>query len=203
MQQMKPVGVLAYGSLINDPGPELELATVRRLDTETPFHIEFARSSSKRGGAPTLVPVESGGSRVAAVVLVMEQGIGRDKAADMLWRRETSQTESSKRYLTPTRITENTVVVKELPEFAGLDVVLYTWITANIEPLTADRLAELAWASACGTAGGEKRDGISYLIQAQQADIATPLMPAYEEAILQRSGAKTIDQAWQLATRQQ
>ena len=66
------LGVLAYGSLIDDLGPELG-PHVRWCipNIETPFPVEFARTSSSRDGAPTLVPVER---------------------ADLLWRRETRET---------------------------------------------------------------------------------------------------------------
>ena len=39
------IGILAYGSLLDDPGRELA-CTVRRIDdAETPFNVEFARRS--------------------------------------------------------------------------------------------------------------------------------------------------------------
>jgi hypothetical protein len=45
------VGILAFGSLIDDPGPEIEAALIdRKLNVRTPFNIEFARASIKRGG---------------------------------------------------------------------------------------------------------------------------------------------------------
>ena len=57
------VGILAYGSLIDDPGSEIgEVIADVISDIETPFSVEFARSSSTRSGAPTLIPVEAGGA---------------------------------------------------------------------------------------------------------------------------------------------
>jgi hypothetical protein len=56
---MPRIGILAFGSLIGNPGDEiaaLEIAAERRHGVLTPFPVEFARSSTKRGGAPTLVP---------------------------------------------------------------------------------------------------------------------------------------------------
>ena len=56
------IGILAFGSLINSPGAEIEAALIgRKLNVCTPFGVEFARSSIGRGGAPTLVPVQQGG----------------------------------------------------------------------------------------------------------------------------------------------
>ena len=61
------LGILAFGSLIDNPGAEIEAALVgRKLKIRTPFGVEFARSSTKRGGAPTLVPMEQGGTPVVA-----------------------------------------------------------------------------------------------------------------------------------------
>jgi len=54
---------LAYGSLIDDPGSEIQPVIARLIEgVETPFKVEFARSSEKRDGAPTLVPVKEGGA---------------------------------------------------------------------------------------------------------------------------------------------
>jgi len=46
---MPSVGILAYGSLIYEPGEEIGPLVVKRLSIETPFCVEFARSSSTRG----------------------------------------------------------------------------------------------------------------------------------------------------------
>ena len=60
------IGIFGFGSLIADPGEELANATVSRLEAETPFAIEYAHSSTHtRSGAPTLVPVKSGGAKVS------------------------------------------------------------------------------------------------------------------------------------------
>src|SRR5262249_52648561 len=50
------IGILAYGSLINDPGVEIEPLIVERISTRTPFPVEYARLSKSRGGGPTVVP---------------------------------------------------------------------------------------------------------------------------------------------------
>ena len=64
---MPSVGILAYGSLIEDRGPEIAAAKARiEPGVRTPFKVEFARTSSTRGGAPTLVPVSIGGEHVLA-----------------------------------------------------------------------------------------------------------------------------------------
>lgn len=72
----KTIGILAYGSLINNPGPELEKVIVTILDTTTPFGIEYGRKSVKRGGAPTLTISRTGGIRANAKILVLDSKIG-------------------------------------------------------------------------------------------------------------------------------
>lgn len=69
---------------INSPGAEIETALVGRiLNVPTPFGVEFGRSSIKRNGAPTLVPVQDGGSPVLAQILLVniseEEAKGRPK----------------------------------------------------------------------------------------------------------------------------
>ena len=91
------VGVLAYGSLNNDPGWEIRRSISRRSpDVETPFAVEFARKSRTWGGAPALVPVSEGGARVRATILILEEHVSEAEATNMLWRRETRQVGSGK-----------------------------------------------------------------------------------------------------------
>ena len=65
------VGILAYGSLIGDPGAEIEPHITRRISCRTPFKVEFARTSRTRKGGPTLVPYKDG-SEVAAQILLVD-----------------------------------------------------------------------------------------------------------------------------------
>src|SRR5581483_11635375 len=81
-------GIFGFGSLISDPGEELTRATARRQDLETPFAVEYGRSSNTRGGAPTLVPVKTGGAKVKATVFVLKDSISEQEARDILYRRE-------------------------------------------------------------------------------------------------------------------
>ena len=185
------VGILAYGSLISNPKCEIKESRAGIIDdVMTPFHVEFARSSKGRGGAPTLVPVASGGTHVKGKVFVMN--LTEAKAADALYRREIDEVGSGKIYQLPEVVTEKHVVVERLASFVGLDVVLYTHIADNIEPLTAERLAELAIKSVAEAAPG--RDGISYLIDAKEHGIVTALSPEYEAAILQELGCETLEE---------
>lgn len=197
--ETKRIGILAYGSLIDDPGEEIKAVTIDRIkEILTPFKVEFARSSRRRNGAPTLVPVQSGGANVKAQIYILKENVCEKEAADMLLRRETNKVGSKEEYRPPTQPNEDTVVVERLESFHGIDVVLYTKIGANIHPLTPQKLAQLAIKSALSEAGEQGRDGISYLINAKRNGIKTPLMSEYEREILQKVHANTLEEALEI-----
>lgn len=185
------VGVLAYGSIVDLPGAELEAVTVRRIDVETPFVVEYARSSRTRDGAPTLVPAEDGGAHLPAKILVLDGSISIPEARGILYRRESGPGRNR------AGGAEDAPWIKELTDFAGLDTGLYTALGANIRPLTASKLADLAIRSAHSDAGAQRRDGISYLDQQRRRGLVTPLTGLYEAAILARTGARNLAEAWE------
>lgn len=196
---MSKIGILAYGSLIDDPGVELKpLISEKIKDIETPFNIEFARSSRSRGGAPTVVPVEDCGARVQAVILVLNDDVEIEVVKDLLWRRETRNESSNKHYQNPITPSNNQVVIGEIPELSGINIILYTKIGANIDTPTPEKLANLAIQSAKGRAGAEGKDGISYLMALKKQNIKTPLMPQYEEEILKSVGVSSLSEALNL-----
>ena len=92
------VGILAYGSLIGDPGPEIEPHIIRRISCRTPFNVEFARASRTRTGGPSLVPYDDG-SQVAAQILVVDLPL--KEATDRLYRRETRKVGTDICYVPP------------------------------------------------------------------------------------------------------
>lgn len=193
---MNRVGILAYGSLIEEPGKEIEpLIRERKESVETPFSIEFARSSSTRDGAPTVVPVESGGARVQATILVLDTDVNLEQAQDLLWRRETRNECTDKHYTPPFKPTSNRMVVEQLDNFAELDVVLYTKLGANIADPNTAKLADLAIKSAKAEAGRTGKDGISYLLSVKRQGISTPLMQGYESEILRKTSASSLEDA--------
>ena len=187
------VGILGFGSLISDPGCEIEEGCTDIInEVLTPFHVEFARSSGRRrGGAPTLVPVTRGGKQIKGTVFIMKLTV--EEATDVLYRRETNQVGTGEPYPRNRVAADNTVEIERLAKFACLDVVLYTQIAANIEPLTTESLADLAIKSVDKADPG--RDGISYLIGAKEHGIVTALSPAYEAAILRNLGCETLEEA--------
>lgn len=191
------VGILAYGSLIDDPGREIAAVTTNvKADVTTPFKVEFARTSSgSRRGAPTLVPVSEHGAKVRARIIVLDAAL--PDAKDWLYRRERDQVGSALRYRHPANPGPNTIVIRELLDFEGIDVVLYTEIGATITDLSASNLARLAINSARGSSDG--KDGISYLRAAKKNEIKTLLSDAYEEEIKKQTGARDLDEALRIA----
>ena len=194
---MSSISILAYGSLIDDPGIELKPLVTRCIKpVQTPFSVEFARSSSTRNGAPTLVPVDVGGATVGGVLLVLDTTVDRAKAEDLLWRRETKNQCTGKPYPRTSNPGPNSVLIKCIYNFAGFETVLYTWIAPNIERLDPGRLAELAICSARRSAGAKRMDGISYLSSVIDAGISTPLSSKYEAAILEKTGVVNLNDAY-------
>ena len=185
------VGILAFGSIAEEPGTELAAAVARRIEVQTPFAVEFARSSRTRDGAPTLVPVSEGGAHVSATVLILDDSVTQADARAILYRRETRR---------PNKDAVSRVGwIAQLTDFGGTSTCLYTALPVNIHPLTAGKLAELALRSAAAPAGVERRDGISYLQQQKRRGLMTPLMPAYERAVLTITGAGDLADAWERA----
>lgn len=187
----KKLGLLAYGSLVGEPGPELEEVTKEIIEhIVTPFPVEFARLSTSRSKAPTLVPVKEGGAQVPAVIFVMDTTL--EDAEHRLWRRETRKTGN---YMRPDEPNDNTVTVERLRNFAGVETVLYTRIGANIWP--ADRTAVFLAKAAIDSAKKRKdgKDGITYLRDALANGLVTPLSAPYEAEILKRVGVDTLDEA--------
>jgi hypothetical protein len=184
------LGILAFGSLITSPGPEIASVTVRRIkNVETPFKVEFARKSKTRGYAPTLIPVGSGGAQVKAEILVLRDDVAPDLAADMLWRRETHQTGRQK-YRRPDAVGRDDVIVETIHDLAGVRTVLYTKIGQNIDRLSAETLAGLAIHSVQTASRGN--DGITYLMDVKECGVETPLTRGYESEILRQTRSRTL-----------
>ena len=114
------VGILAYGSLIDDLGPDLTpLKVGPPVKTTTPFCVEFARSSRSRDHAPTLVPVENG-RRVAAVIHEVKTTIAY--ATNFLYWRERHLPQGSPQrrpYRQPNPVTVNSSSSNSGQTFTG------------------------------------------------------------------------------------
>ena len=183
------VGIMSFGSLIDDPGEEIGPRVIDRWSVErTPFNVEFARSSRTRGGAPTLVPVPAGGAPLPATILVLDAD--EHDARSLLHRREGHRTGG------PAAPGDGSATWIRRIDWPGLAACIYTGLEPNIEPLTAERLAELALWSVATTAGERRADGISYLAAAKARGVVTPLSGPYEAEILRRTGTHTLREAF-------
>ena len=120
------VGILAFGSLVDDPGREIAQKIRKRVKTTTPFLVEFARISTYRKKAPTLVPVSQGGATVVAELLVLVDTVDFDESRNMLYRREINHVGSSTTYTNEKQPSSNSVLIRELRDFLEVDWVVYT-----------------------------------------------------------------------------
>jgi hypothetical protein len=190
-------GIFGFGSLISDPGEELAKATIRRQELETPFAIEYGRSSSTRGGAPTLVPVNTGGAKVKATVFVLDPSISEQEAENILYRRELHQVGSGRTYNPSAKPTKNGIIVAASSNLIGLQKIFYTDFpeTGKLTNPTPAQLAKLAVDSVRDPNVPEGNDGISYLMNAEKAGIVTPLTASYEKEVLKLTGAASLEKA--------
>lgn len=197
------VGVLAYGSLLWDPGSELGDVldlTSPVHDVKTRFAVEFARSSTTRGGGPTLVPVETGGAQILGAMFPFRERLPVNEAQTLVWRRETGSTSGRYDALRNADHPDKVFVDAHEALHDEFDVVLVVRVRPNIEPLNGDELAQRAIDSARTEFGAESKDGISYLIGAKRFGIDTPLRSDYESAIFRTLDVTSLEEAWDVAT---
>lgn len=192
------IGILAYGSLIADPGEEIRNALHYRIEgVSTPFNVEYARRSTTRCNAPTMVPVPEGvGSPVKGAILILKAAITEEEARNMLYRREIHETGSNKTYNHEHQKKKCVLFIKSLKNFHGIPFVIYTHLKPNIAEILdlnlsdekkAEMLAEAAIKSITSRTYKDHKDGIWYLYQNIQSRIITPLTEPYKNEILRRA----------------
>lgn len=187
------IGILAFGSLIDDPGEELlNVIAERKVDVVTPFNIEYGRKSSKRGNAPTLIPVTNGGQKVKATLLILKEEINLEEVKNRLYRRETNNVGTSKTYTERKNPTPNQLVIQEHSDINDVQVYLTANYGCNLAEITPDILADLAIESFKSNEVEEGRDGISYLKNNIDNKIITPLTEEYRNEILKKMKAKNL-----------
>ncbi len=176
----KPVGVLAFGSLIWDPGC-LKPRIQDSIKVQTPWPVEYARKSKTRGYAPTLVRFED--SRpVAAQILVLDTCC-LDTARGLVACREGCS---------PCRI----AICEELTdEHTELSAVFYTALGANIDPVAGAELARLAIDSCAKVQakGQPCKNGIHYLRKNIEHGVVTALTCEYKQAILDACNVERLE----------
>lgn len=212
-QPIQQSGILAFGSLIDEPGSEIgSQITERYMCFKTPFDIEYARSSTSRDGAPTLTKVDHQvwAKRVFARVLALNPSIGEAVTQDMLYRREIDHVgDMSKTYAA--KPAKSPVEIKKLKNFGDNLPIFYACLNPNLPIILnqnisledkAKHLAECAIRSVTKDTFQSQRDGIRYLDNAFQNGIITALTPLYYKAILDTLGATNLEEARQIAAKQ-
>lgn len=193
------IGILAFGSLIEFPGKEIEEIEIGRIECVTPFNVEFARISSTRGYAPTLIPIfdNSKGLQVNAIIIIIDSEVSIEKAKSILWRRECHVIEKSENYKEPKNPTSKNVMIGELDNFCNVEKVIFTYfiIQEDYKDLNPLNLADYAIKSAQSQAGKEAKDGISYLISIKKYGIITEFGEDYEKEILNKTNTTSLENA--------
>lgn len=172
----RPIAILAYGSLLNDPGPQLAPLIVGREPCETPFPVEYGRASRRWNDGPVLVP-HPDGAAVAGALLLLSPGLPLGVAVDLLAEREGLLSARG---------------VVEVP-MGGGRMVLAASLPRNL-PRPDMRPRALARRAAASVPRGE-RNGVAYLRRALGNGIRTPRTDAYAEEVLALAGAASLEDA--------
>ena len=187
------IGILAFGSLIGDPGTELTPKITMRLKVQTPFGVEYARYSSiTRGGAPTLVP-HANSFPVLGEILVLDDAVTFVEARNMLWRRERRREKSGEIYFEGK--SSDSVLVRDIADSPIVSILLYTDFLPEGKDAnpTVEKLSQKAIQSVKIAAEG--KDGITYLLDNIAAGIKTSLTSDYEAEILKQTNTGSLQEA--------
>ncbi len=194
------VGILAFSSLLFDPGHEIQAAIAESVSVRTPFNVEYARASAARQNAPTLVVVsDSMGAPVQGVIYLLKAEITPKHARDMLYRRERNAVGAIEVWYDEERLRmqRDSVLIAETRQFEGMPPVLFARVPPNIDIVQddhswpdekAETLADLAIRSLTKATYAQRRDGIAYLADAIKAGIRTPLTDGYARAVVRHAG---------------
>ncbi len=193
-KKMNKIGILAYGSLIDNPGKEIESLIIDRIECTTPFKVEYARKSKKRDFGPTLIPTENIGKKVKAVILVLKDETDLNLAKSILWRRETGNNDKNEEYTHSDNPTLNKVQVNIISKLNTVETVLYTSIGKNIEgDINPKKLSDLALKSILKDAGKKGEDGVQYLLDNKKNGIVTEFSEQYEKLILKKTECDSLE----------
>lgn len=177
--RQRRIAVLAYGSLIREPGTGLAMVIAGVEPCRTPFPVEYGRASRRWHGGPVLVPHERGGL-VDGALLLLADDVDLGTAIDLLAARE--GLESARGVVQVDMPGDRLVIAASLPRNLP---------APDMEP---DALARRAVESARHHA----RNGVAYLNGALRSGIRTPASEAYAERVLERVGATSLDEAERL-----
>jgi hypothetical protein len=173
------LAILAYGSLLYEPGAGLGALLTGSSPCRTPFPVEYGRASRRWGGGPVLVPHGRGG-QVDGALLRLAATVDLGTAVELLAAREGLNGPRG-------------VVQVDVP---GDLLVLTASLPRNLPrpDMTADALARRA----VDSARHGPRNGVAYLRGAVAAGVRTPLTEAYAERVLELVGAATLEEAERL-----
>jgi hypothetical protein len=185
--------MLKYWRIIQDSAQRIAVAANHTVDEYAGGRVEHEPEFT--GEMLGRMKEATQGRPVNAEVLLLENTVTQAEAMDMLWRRETRNERSGKRY--PSGNSPNSVVVWVVQDFEGVPTVLYTDFPSSgkVATPTPTMLAEKAIVSVARARPG--MDGISYLLQAVQLGIKTPLTDEYVAEILARTGTRSLEEALQ------
>jgi hypothetical protein len=173
----RQLAIMAYGSLISEPGPELRALIAERLPRATPFPVEFGRASHRWGGGPVLVP-HPAGAPVEGRLLVLRRGVSLGRAVEALREREGLPSADG-------------VVAVEVDDDERL--VLTASLPRNL-PAPDLRPTALARRAAASVRAGP-RNGVAYLRRVTACGVSTPRSGEYAKEVLRLAGAETLEDA--------
>lgn len=191
---MKKIAILAYGSLVDNPGFEIRQQTVQIVKgVLTPFKVEYARKSISRNFAPTLTITNETGSQVKASLFILDDDCSIEFAKDILYRREGNFAGNLNEVYYDDI---DWLKIEEIQNFEGCHSVIYANFKRNLDNISAVQLAELALRSAKRKdlidAG---RDGVSYLLNNIKNEVITPITDDYKQIILNTLEVQNLDEA--------
>lgn len=190
------ITILAYGSLIWDPGNEIKQHTIAVIDCFTPFNIEYAQISGTRGSAPTLTKVEGFGGKTRAKLFVLDYHNNpkeKKRVYSLVCKREGIENEKPwDGYGDPPA----PIFREDILEYSTVFYCAFK-IKKDIESivkkgLLVKKLVEWAKKSVkeCAKSGKIEKNGVRYLINCYKAGIITPLTEAY----IQELGGMDIEE---------
>lgn len=175
----RPLAILAYGSLLHDPGALGPLVT-GSVPCRTPFLVEYGRASLRWNGGPVLVPHPRGGP-VDGRLLLLAGHVELGVAVELLAEREGLDGARG-------------VVQVEMP---GERLVIAASLPRNL-PLPDMAPETLARRALASVRADGRRNGVAYLAAALRSGVVTPRSIAYRDAILAATGSPTLEEAERL-----
>ena len=177
--RQRRIAVLAYGSLIRQPGAGLALVIASVEPCRTPFPVEYGRASRRWHGGPVLVPHERG-APVDGALLLLADDVDLGTAVELLAAREGLESGRG-------------VVEVDMP---GNRLVIAAALPRNLPApdMEPDALARRA----VDSARHDARNGVAYLNGALRSGVRTPASEAYARSVMELVGATSLDEAERL-----